>query len=63
MAFPTSRARPVTTRYLFVALMEGSVPWFGAFTGQGSIPREGDIMPGGERVLDTYVVARTITFR
>lgn len=48
-----------TTRYLYVGLTEGSLPW--NFTGS-SPPRVGDMF-GSNRVLATVQIPKTITFR
>ena len=48
-----------TTNYLYVGLTEGALPWH--FTG-ASPPRVGDTF-GNNRVLATFQVARTVTFR
>jgi hypothetical protein len=54
------RAR--TTDYVYVALIEGTLPWRSAFTGQGSPPGDGDRF-GTDRVLDTMLIPRTLTFQ
>ena len=50
---------PRTTNSVYVGLMDGAVPW--PFTG-ASPPRVGDTF-GNNRVLATFQVARTVTFR
>jgi hypothetical protein len=59
---PISGGIPKTTHYLYTALMDGTFPWTAAFTGQGNLPRSGDML-GNNRVLDTDLVAGTFTFR
>jgi hypothetical protein len=59
---PISGGIPKTTHYLYTALMDGTFPWTAAFTGQGNLPRSGDMF-GNNRVLDTDLVARTFRFR
>jgi len=57
-AFKTDGA-PSTTNYVYVGLAEGTLPW--NFTG-ASPPRVGDRF-GNDRVLATFQLARTVTFR